>query len=491
MATRARALTLMLAAAAGAALIAAAAERTWTAGRKELVVVARTDGLWKVRPDGSRAARIPRTRGAKRPSWSPDGRRIAFARGADLFVVNADGTGLRPLSARPRSVEADPAWAPDGRTVAFARDGSIVVARHNGAGARVVARTARSRDPAWSPDGRRIAYSSDGDLFVVRARRGTPARLTTRPELEQAPAWSPDGRELAFTAAGRIAVIRADGSNLRLLTLEPFDARPAWSPQGDEIAFERADGGVYAVRLDGVARRVTSGAAPAWRRVPTSAELLPDLDQRAPAGVTLSRAGGRLRLAFASAVDNVGRGSVWIRGVRDGRGGMRADQLVTLAAGGVERNLAVGRLRYTASPDHSHWHLMQFERYELRRQRDFALVASDRKTGFCLADHYGHALQVRPVAPRFLGNCGPGNVRLRTVDQGSSVGYTDRYPAHFHGQYVDVTRVPSGVYYLVHRANPSNLLRELSYRNNAASVRIQLTRGTVRVLRVCHGAERC
>jgi hypothetical protein len=100
-------------------------------------------------------------------------------------------------------------------------------------------------------------------------------------------------------------------------------------------------------------------------------------------------------------------------------------------------------------------------------------------------------VRVRPAAPRFLGNCGPGNVRLRTVDQGSSVGYTDRYPAHFHGQYVDVTRVPSGVYYLVHRANPSNLLRELSYRNNAASVRIQLTRGTVRVLRVCDGAERC
>jgi hypothetical protein len=81
------------------------------------------------------------------------------------------------------------------------------------------------------------------------------------------------------------------------------------------------------------------------------------------------------------------------------------------------------------------------------------------------------------------------------VEQGSSVGYTDRYPAHFHGQNVDLTGVPAGVYVLVHRANPDRWLRERSYGNNTASVRLRLTRPggvpRVRVLRSCEGAERC
>jgi hypothetical protein len=103
---------------------------------------------------------------------------------------------------------------------------------------------------------------------------------------------------------------------------------------------------------------------------------------------------------------------------------------------------------------------------------------------------------VRPAPPVFLGNCGAGNRALRNIEQGSSRGYTDRYYPHYHGQNVDLTGVPSGVYVLVHRANPDFLLRERRYDNNAASVRIRITRGpgaapSVRVLRTCEGRERC
>ena len=47
--------------------------------------------------------------------------------------------------------------------------------------------------------------------------------------------------------------------------------------------------------------------------------------------------------------------------------------------------------------------------------------------------------------------------------QGTSVGFTDRYPAFFHGQNVEITHVPPGDYVLVHRANPNLYLRELRY----------------------------
>ena len=78
---------------------------------------------------------------------------------------------------------------------------------------------------------------------------------------------------------------------------------------------------------------------------------------------------------------------------------------------------------------------------------------------------------------------------------GTTPGYTDRYPAFFHGQNVDITGVPAGVYDLVHRVNASMLLRELRYDNDAASVRIRLTwragRRRCSVLRSCTATATC
>jgi Lysyl oxidase len=103
-------------------------------------------------------------------------------------------------------------------------------------------------------------------------------------------------------------------------------------------------------------------------------------------------------------------------------------------------------------------------------------VVRDRKSGFCLADHYGYAAaRVRGFgAPFFRGNCGKGRPDLLWVQQGSSIGYTDRYPAHYHGQNVNVTGLAAGRYWLVHRANPNGRLRERTSANNAASVLVRL-----------------
>ena len=75
------------------------------------------------------------------------------------------------------------------------------------------------------------------------------------------------------------------------------------------------------------------------------------------------------------------------------------------------------------------------------------------------------------------------------------MGYTDRYPAWFHGQNLDITHVPIGVYVLVHRSNPKLRVRELRYENDAASVRLRLTRPSgiphVQVLARCPDSEWC
>jgi hypothetical protein len=78
---------------------------------------------------------------------------------------------------------------------------------------------------------------------------------------------------------------------------------------------------------------------------------------------------------------------------------------------------------------------------------------------------------------------------------GTTPGYTDRYPAFFHGQNIEITGVPAGTYDVMHRVNASMQLHEQRYDNDAASVRIRLTwrKGypTVRVLRRCPATATC
>ena len=180
---------------------------------------------------------------------------------------------------------------------------------------------------------------------------------------------------------------------------------------------------------------------------------------------------------------------------------MRADQVIELRhRRGTLVVRDVGTLRFQSHTPHRHWHFQEFENYELRRASDHMIVGRDRKSGFCLVDRYGRSSVRVPHAgpPRFLDNCGAGQPDLRSVEQGSSPGYVDRYPAFFHGQDVDITTIPAGIYVLVHRANPSRRVRELRYSNDTASVRLRLTWPAgraapprVSVLRRCSASEFC
>ena len=450
-----------------------------------MLLVVREDGVWRVRADTGAANRVPRTRGASAVAWAPSGRELAFARAGTVYAANADGTGVRALLRG-----GDPAWSPDGRLIAVVQDGRIVVARRNGHAAKALTSGPSDAHPAWAPNGRELAFVRDGVVSVVSSSGGAVSALLPGGD----PDWSSDGRRIAFSYETGVATAAPDGSDVRLVTVDGSSISPSWSPDRSEMVVVHS-GNIIAYTSDGtVSRSFGAGTDVDVRRVPLLPERLPDLDQRAPRRVSVAKIGGRYKLGFESSVDNAGVGPLWIRGTRDGTG-MRARQLVRVGGGKLEANGDAGKLRYTWSSTHSHWHLLRFESYELRRVTDFAVVERDRKSGFCLADHYGIARRTRPARPFFLGNCAPGAPGARTVEQGSSVGYTDKYPPNFHGQNVDLTGVPAGLYFLVHRANPDRLLRERSYDNNDASVRLRLTRTRgvphVRVLRSCEGSERC
>jgi hypothetical protein len=179
---------------------------------------------------------------------------------------------------------------------------------------------------------------------------------------------------------------------------------------------------------------------------------------------------------------------------------MSAAQRVRLTNGSLRTNPRIGIWHYNRSSDHSHWHLLQFQRYELRRPGG-SVVVRDRKSGFCIGDRYGVApgrIAGRVPTPRFRGFCNLYAPGALGVDGGTSVGYSDRYHSRLDGQNLDISRVPAGEYVLVNRVSPQLLIRELRYENNAASLRIRIRwpRGrsrppSVRVLRTCPDSERC
>jgi hypothetical protein len=402
------------------------------------------------------------------PAWSPGSDRIAFVTRGDVWVADADGTH------RARLVRHgdQPAWSPNGRRIAFTRDGWVLTIRVDGEDER---RLARGAHPDWTPDGSRIAFDRGGEAWSALWPGGGVRDLGP-------------GTDPAYSATGRLAVVQ-DEQILVGGNVVAQGHSPAWSADG-RLAWVRGD----TIYIAG--RAFHRGSQPAWPAARRVRELLPDFDQRAPSGLTIAGGPGRWLVGFTSLVDNVGLGPSIFVGVRpSGATLMDGTQRVLLANGRTRVYRSVAKFRYTNSPPHHHWHLMRFDSFELRTLAGTVLVR-DRKSGFCLADHWGAAPGFWPGRrPHFLGDCEQFHPDATHVVMGTTPGYTDRYPAFFHGQNIDITGVPAGVYDLMHRVNATMLLRELRYDNDAASVRIRLSwvaaTPHVTVLRSCNATPTC
>jgi TolB protein len=156
----------------------------------------------------------------------------------------------RPVTTKAQGVSA-PTWSPDGRRIAFISAGAIHVVNANGSGLRrLPAKTVLGRI-SWSAGSRRLAYTGAGasagngsvQIYVIDAARGAPRALAPKVQSPVIPSWSPRGTTIAFmsarTDAMSIYTIQADGSGLRTLTSGADDSFPSWSPDGRSILFER------------------------------------------------------------------------------------------------------------------------------------------------------------------------------------------------------------------------------------------------------------
>jgi Lysyl oxidase len=245
---------------------------------------------------------------------------------------------------------------------------------------------------------------------------------------------------------------------------------------------------------------IVPAALAAGGSTPQGRALLPDLDQETPSQLILTKARIGWRLGFRSAVRNVGDGPLIIDGRRPSPSEKIMDAEQVIVRDGAPRSMVprAGRLRYVRSPDHQHWHLLGFDRYELRRPGSTGAVVKDRKSGFCLGDRYEvttRELPARAPQPVYQSRCGLERPALMGIREGISVGYGDDYVANLEGQYLPLRHVRAGRYLLVHRANADGRLLESDYGNNASSLLLRLRRRhgapSIRVLAVCPDSDQC
>jgi Tol biopolymer transport system component len=269
--------------------------------------------VYTVEPDGSGMTRLVDGRDS---AWSPDGTRIAFRTGVPqrdggdvhIMVANADGSDAHSIFKLPvePGTAGPPTWSPDGRRIAFANiDGIYVVGADGEHPHRITTyegqKACYDLEPTWSPDGGIIAFAvrCDGGeegVWAVQADGSDRHRLRAPSASIAAmayPTFSPDGTEIAFSGVsadfkGSVYVMNADGSDLRALVDDAFWGSPvAWSPDGSQLAFARAraGGGIDTMNTDGTGLHEISadGSAPAWQPLtvpsvaPTAAMPTPTL----------------------------------------------------------------------------------------------------------------------------------------------------------------------------------------------------------------------
>ena len=236
--------------------------------------------LWVLDSGGARQLATGGT--FSQPNWAPDGSGLAYVyRGtnfADIFVTDDHGQNQVRLTNSASAILDNTDWnfrptfSPDGKLIAFVSDKTStfptlwLMNAADGSGRHALATPGLQQEDvdsmAWSPDGSQLAvtlFNEPGPTQIALVPVGASGVqlgrvLTDLPNGALDPAWSPDGSWLGFAGRDGYAIemyaIRPDGTGVTRLTGEGQLARsPAWSPDGRQMAFLSNKTGFFEVWL--------------------------------------------------------------------------------------------------------------------------------------------------------------------------------------------------------------------------------------------------
>jgi hypothetical protein len=211
------------------------------------------------------------TNGPNFPSWSPDGKEIAFSMKGSLWRIKL-GEAIAHELTTERGYASMPAWSPDGKWIAYTSDLNEqihlkVLNLQTGAVRQLTSGNSINVEPEWSPDGSRLAYVSTApngnyNIYIVPIRDGVAgkAEMITRDfelmppsvyygkwALHIHPTWTRDGKELIFISnrdnrngsGGFYRMKAASGAEMSRFYYEEttWKARPTLSPDGAKLVY--------------------------------------------------------------------------------------------------------------------------------------------------------------------------------------------------------------------------------------------------------------
>ena len=227
-------------------------------------------------------------------AWAPDGSMLAYLYATELRILRQDGSGSRLLA---RNVTDTPTWSPDGRSLAFAADG-LRIAAVAGGKSRLLTR-AGSTAPAWSPDGRRIAFSTGEDYGPTSIETirydGTGLTVLASATAEDTgdvlsgPKWSPDGKTILYFDDEYFCGSKCDELHLMLMRpngtgrrrLPGYVDSASWSPDGSELLGHTGEGSLLIYNLRTGRHNFLGRTSDVWSWQPLPAKRRPRASSRA------------------------------------------------------------------------------------------------------------------------------------------------------------------------------------------------------------------
>lgn len=231
---------------------------------------------------------------------------------------------------------------------------------------------------------------------------------------------------------------------------------------------------VVSLLLQPLARAGARPTPPNPCETPEAAHLLcPDLRIAPSAEIYEQRIGGRVLLRATSNVESRGKGPMELHGHRDGPRSMRVTQRIYRVGGGHLTLRTNASLRFTDVGSYfggRYWKVHQLAHFELwtvdRHHRPLRLIRTGPKLNYCLRDlELTRPGRRSPSGPHYPG-CNQDPFQHR-VTLGTSVGWSDIYPADYSKQWIPVKGL-RGCFAFVMRVDPGNLLYESNERDNSA-----------------------
>jgi TolB protein len=281
--------TITAAAVVATALVVIPAQATYKGANGLLVYQAKVGShyqLFTIHPDGSGATQLTHftDSDAKNASWSPDSKTIGFSRQwspnkARLYMMNADGTGLRALNPGLRGWFA---WFPDGKHLLLLENLHWTIVTARGTQPHFANIPGSGDGTCILPDGKRavfIASAGRGDgksavfLAQIGGGHGSLTRISPWEKLGDKVDCSPNGTQIAFSTdfgppeSANVFVVGVDGTGLHQVTHATGgtinDGLDSWSPDGKKLAFVSNKTGtyeIYSVNPDGTGTtQITKG----------------------------------------------------------------------------------------------------------------------------------------------------------------------------------------------------------------------------------------